>query len=208
MLNSRERMTGGKPRTILLMTWRVWLPTLLWCQFFLAEYLVSGSWRGAYSYRDDQISELGVKHCVNGGCNTSYWLMDISFVLVGMGLLFWAHPLWKAVETRSQAALFLAAGLGAVVGGAFPENNNWLIHSLGADVFCIFAPIGALFLCARCWHRLEHEPLRDACPIDCLYRLLHCIHPGRKVVDQYRSAGKGDSVSGGRCDARRIMVSR
>ena len=136
------------------MTWRVWLPTLLWCQFFLAEYLVSGSWRGAYSYRDDQISELGVKHCVNGGCNTSYWLMDISFVLVGMGLLFWAHPLWKAVETRSQAALFLAAGLGAVVGGAFPENNNWLIHYLGADVFCIFAPIGALFLCARCWHRL------------------------------------------------------
>jgi hypothetical protein len=134
--------------------WRVWLPAILFTQLVVVEYLVGGSWRGAYSYRENFISQLGVRYCADGSCNTSYPLLNASLLLVGVGLAVLAHTLWRGAQTRGAAVLFAWAAIGTVVAGVCPEDRIWAIHSAGADLFFIFAPVGVLTFAVYCWERL------------------------------------------------------
>lgn len=146
--------TAREDDAVITVSWRVWLPALLFAQLLLVEYLVSGSWRGAYSYRDNFISQLGVRFCADGACNTSYWLLNVSIGLVGAGLAIVAHTLWRNARTHSAAVLFAVAAAGAVVAGACPEDRSWAVHAAGADLFFIFAPIGVLTFASSCRDRL------------------------------------------------------
>ncbi len=125
-------------------SWTERLPQVfIWgaLQFFLCEFLVAGSWRGDYSYNRNLISDLGVPYCGSQGttpCSTSWALMDVSMVLVGIS--FVAAAVWvRRLSQPMTGAIFLgASGVGAVVVGLVPSNANWEVHSLGASVFLLF----------------------------------------------------------------------
>jgi hypothetical membrane protein len=134
--------------------WLAWVSTVLWCQLFLVEYLVSGSWRGQYSYRNNYISELGVMYCAGDSCSVSFPLLNLSMVLVGIGTALWGVVLWRNPQTRNCAVLLLVASVGAVISGAIPTNINWPWHSGGADAFFMFAPTAVLSLCVFDWRTL------------------------------------------------------
>jgi hypothetical membrane protein len=133
------------------LSWRLWLPVLLWLQLPLVEYLVSGSWRGQYSYRTNYISQLGVQQCSEGACNSAYWLLNVSLVLVGVGGAILVQTLWRAAHTRAPAVLFALASVGVIVAGACPENVIRSVHSGGAEMFFIFAPAGVLVMAVHSW---------------------------------------------------------
>lgn len=134
--------------------WRVWLPVVLWVQLPLVEYLVSGSWRGQYSYRTNYISQLGVQQCSEGTCNSSYWLLNVSLVLVGLGVAIFVQTLWRSPHTRAAAVLFALAAVGVIVAGACPENVIRSVHNGGAQAFFFFAPAGVLVMAVHSWYRV------------------------------------------------------
>jgi hypothetical membrane protein len=137
MLRAKNTMTERVPRILIVAA----------LQYFLCEFLVAGSWRGNYSYRDNFISDLGVPYCGLHGtepCSTSSVLMTLSFITFGAAFLVaagWAHP---ALTPPVDAFFLTAAGIGAVVVGLVPSNANWPVHSLAASLFLIFGSCSAL----------------------------------------------------------------
>jgi hypothetical membrane protein len=117
-------------------------------QFFLCEFLVAGSWRGAYSYTQNFISDLGVPYCGPHGntpCSTSSVLLTVSFIVVGGSLLVAALWIRAAASTPPVASVFMGiAGIGAVIVGVVHSNANWPLHSLGASLLLIFGSCAAL----------------------------------------------------------------
>lgn len=124
--------------------WSERLPqVLMWAslQFFLCEFLVAGSWRGDYSYTRNLISDLGVPYCGSQGtepCSTSWALMNVSFVLVGVALVVAAVWVRRPTQPPAGAVFLGASGVGAVLVGLVPSNANWPVHSLGASLFFLF----------------------------------------------------------------------
>jgi hypothetical membrane protein len=76
--------------------------------------------------------------------------MNASFILLGLtifagGLL--THELRRPGRARQIArACMVVAGLGGVLVGVFPENDNLRLHSLGAAGYFLFANPGLLML--------------------------------------------------------------
>jgi beta-glucanase (GH16 family)/hypothetical membrane protein len=117
-------------------------------QFFVVEYLVSGSWHGDYSYAQNFISDLGLPYCGPTGsapCSTSSALMNVSFVVLGCALLLAAESVNPMGTTPSVGRVFMAmAGIGGVVVGMVPSNSDWPLHSFGASLVMIFGGLSAL----------------------------------------------------------------
>jgi hypothetical membrane protein len=92
------------------------------------------------------ISDLGETSCGGYGsppiCSPRWWLMDyVGFLLLGLvmvvgsGLLY--HEFTDRVPRERRGAMFgfslmALAGLGAILVGFFPENNNRTMHIIGA----------------------------------------------------------------------------
>jgi beta-glucanase (GH16 family)/hypothetical membrane protein len=116
---------------------------LIWAvlQLFVCEFLVTGSWRGDYSYSHNLISDLGVPYCGSQGtepCSTSWALMNGSIVLVGVALLVAAVWVRRPSQPRAGTVFLAASGIGAVVVGLVPSNSSWPFHALGASLFFLF----------------------------------------------------------------------
>ncbi|MDI9927135.1 MULTISPECIES: DUF998 domain-containing protein [unclassified Rhodococcus (in: high G+C Gram-positive bacteria)] len=115
-------------------------------QFVLVEYIVSATWRGLYSYRNNYISELGVPFCGPTGnwpCSQLYVLLNASMVLFGVAIAAVGASWYivRRIDGRA-ASFFLVAGAGATTAGVINQGVNYPIHSFGATAFFIFGNFG------------------------------------------------------------------
>lgn len=130
-------------------------------QFVLVEYIVSATWRGLYSYRNNFISELGISFCGpvgNWPCSRLYVLMNASIVLTGVALIA-AGASWFAIRRidARAAAFFIVAGSGGVVAGAVNQGVNYPIHSFGATALFLF---GSFALVIAGGHHTLRRPIQ------------------------------------------------
>jgi hypothetical membrane protein len=110
---------------------------LLCFQFFLGEQIARLGWTGHYSMARNYISDLGAVRCdVSSGCSSLHWVMNGSFMLQGLLIVFGAvlvRGFFPAKLVYQIAlALFVIAGLGVLEVGAVPEDVNFRLHLLGA----------------------------------------------------------------------------
>jgi hypothetical membrane protein len=146
-------------------------------QFFLAEAIVIAAWAGPlpYSRSLNLISDLGALHCgVYDGrdvCSPLHLVMNVSFVLQGLGMLTGAvllsgavfrvaakpvlpaageHPFWVTL-TRILIAL---SGVGIMMVGLVPEDLDSPLHYLGAAAFFVAGGLSLLAI-AWSWHRVS-----------------------------------------------------
>ncbi|MDV8023466.1 DUF998 domain-containing protein [Rhodococcus sp. IEGM 1330] len=115
-------------------------------QFVLVEYIVSATWRGLYSYRNNYISELGVPFCGPTGnwpCSQLYVLLNASMVLFGVAIAAVGGSWYivRRIDGRA-ASFFIVAGAGAITAGVVNQGVNYPIHSFGATAFFVFGNFG------------------------------------------------------------------
>ncbi|AJW40901.1 DUF998 domain-containing protein [Rhodococcus sp. 15-725-2-2b] len=115
-------------------------------QFVLVEYIVSATWRGLYSYRNNYISELGIPFCGPTGnwpCSELYVLLNASMVLFGVAIAAVGGSWYivRRIDGRA-ASFFVVAGAGAITAGVVNQGVNYPIHSFGATVFFVFGNFG------------------------------------------------------------------
>jgi hypothetical membrane protein len=128
-------------------------------QFFLAQIWVALAWTTPFSLTRNFISDLGATRCAVFSsethlyvCSPRYLLMNTSFIVLGLtifagGLL--THELRRPGLARELArACMVVAGLGGMLVGVFPENENLRLHSLGAAGYFLFANPGLIMLAA------------------------------------------------------------
>src|SRR4029078_4935380 len=121
------------------------LAWLLAAQFFVAQVAVASAWTMPFSLKTRFISDLGNTACgpyPNPSsvivCSPWHAGMNASFIVVGITMAAGALLARSAFETgwgRSLAvALFVAAVVGVLLVGVYPENENITIHSIGAAI--------------------------------------------------------------------------
>jgi hypothetical membrane protein len=151
-------------------------------QYFVAETAVIGGWAGPQPYdrRTGFISDLGAVHCgIFDGrnvCSPLHWLMNVSFVVQGLGMLLGALLLTSGllcVAARAGArvqpghgkpwlaALWVrilagTAGAGTMIVGLVPEDVGSGWHYTGALMYFIAGALAVLVLGAL-W--LRQTPL-------------------------------------------------
>ncbi|UKA63617.1 hypothetical protein [Arthrobacter sp. FW306-04-A] len=153
-------------------------------QYFVAESAVIEAWRGpeAYDRRTGFISDLGAIKCGiyehRDICSPLHLLMNASFVVQGLGMLFGALLLSSAllciaarpgVRIQQGAAYRKAwtsavgirvltgfSGLGTVIVGCVPEDLRSPLHLVGALMFFVGGAF-ALLLLGLLW--LPHTPM-------------------------------------------------
>jgi hypothetical membrane protein len=116
---------------------------LLCLQFFIAEQIARMGWTGHYSMRHDYISDLGATG------SSLHWVMNGSFVLQGLLILFGAVLLHRLLP-RVAVALLAIAGLGVLVVGLVPEDTNARLHLQGAAAHFLGGNL-AIILLAKHW---------------------------------------------------------
>jgi hypothetical membrane protein len=129
-------------------TLTVWFGALAWllaAQFFVAQVAVAAAWTIPFSVKTRFISDLGNTACgpyPNPSsvivCSPWHAGMNASFIIVGITMAagaILARSAFTAGWRQSLAvALFVAAGLGVLMVGVYPENVNITIHSIGAGM--------------------------------------------------------------------------
>jgi hypothetical membrane protein len=141
-------------------------------QYFVAETAVIGGWAGPqpYSRRTGYISDLGALHCgIFDGrdvCSPLHWLMNLSFVVQGLGMLLGALLLSSgllcvaarpgATVHRGRRKPWLAAlwvrllagtaGAGTMIVGLVPEDLGSAWHYTGALMYFIAGSLAVLVL--------------------------------------------------------------
>ena len=126
-------------RRVRLGAW-CWIASL---QFFVVQWIVQRAWTTPYSLRTNYISDLGNTACapfppdsVAYVCSPWHALMNASFVITGVTIVLGSVLLavaLRAPRARVAAlALLVAAGIGFVLVGLFPENVDFPPHRLGA----------------------------------------------------------------------------
>jgi hypothetical membrane protein len=109
---------------------------LLAMQFFLAQAIAQSAWRTPYSLTRNVISDLGRTSCGDAACSPLHGVMNGSFVIVGLTMALGAvlaRGAFIAGWRRTFAVLlFIAAGLGVVMVGVYPENEQAGRHVAGA----------------------------------------------------------------------------
>lgn len=125
----------------------VWVAVLI-C--LLAQIATEWAMRTPYNPLVDAVSDLGQTTCTARFCSPWYWMVDTSFVLLGLCLagggwlthvsaprLCWVS--WVATVALS------VGGAGMVVVGLFPENVHFWVHVAGAAVGLVGGNVGAAF---------------------------------------------------------------
>jgi len=119
------------------------LAWVLAVQFFVAQLVVTSAWTAPFSLRTRTISDLGNTACgpshrprSAGACSPRHAVMNASFVIVGVtmavGALLTRHAFAPGAAGTIAAALFVAAGVGVILVGRYPENENATNHLIGA----------------------------------------------------------------------------
>ena len=121
----------------------IFVAAALW---FLIQIIVAWVFSPSYSLVSNTISDLGETSCRgsygNGMCSPRWWLMDyIGFLLLGLvmvvGSALLYHEFTERVPRERRTAmigfgLMAVGGIGAILVGFFPENENRTMHIIGA----------------------------------------------------------------------------
>ncbi len=121
----------------------VFTAAALW---FFIQIVVAWVFSPSYSLVSNTISDLGETSCRgsygNGMCSPRWWLMDyVGFLLLGLvmavGSILLYHEFTHRTPRERYAAmigfgLMALGGLGAILVGFFPENENGTMHIIGA----------------------------------------------------------------------------
>ena len=121
------------------------LAWLLAAQFFVAQVAVASAWTMPFSVKTRFISDLGNTACGPYPsplsvivCSPWHAGMNASFIIVGITMAagaILARSAFRAGWRRSLAvALFVAAGVGVLMVGVYPEDENIMNHSIGAGI--------------------------------------------------------------------------
>lgn len=127
-----------------------WILTL---HYFVVQVIVALAWQRPYSLARNAISDLGNSVCAPYHdeyiCSPLFWLMNASFILLGLLQAVGALLLWRAHTSRlvrSGLVMLVLAGIGTIIVGLFPENTVGPMHLLGAVLPFVFGNIG-IVLC-------------------------------------------------------------
>ena len=94
-------------------------------QFFVAEQVARSGWPGPYSMTRDYISDQGSAR------SPLHWVMNGSFVLQGLLIFFGAMLVRRCFPSRTIFLLAIA-GIGVLLVGLIPEDQNIQLHLWGA----------------------------------------------------------------------------
>ena len=123
-------------------------------QYFLAQVLVASRWSQPYSVVRNTISDLGNTACRPYGgrfvCSPLHGVMNASFIVLGVVMVLGSVLVRRRVSAGPAAtaglALMVAAGMGVVLVGAFPENSVPALHGTGAGLFFVLGNAGLIIL--------------------------------------------------------------
>lgn len=118
--------------------------------YFVAEWVVSASWRGYYGYRDNPVGPLGVKYCGAQGdlpCSAIYPVMDIALIVTGLAIVAVALS-WvvRGIAGPPHGLLLTAAGIGLAGSGIFTEQFRYPLYAAAITVFLVLGPVGILLV--------------------------------------------------------------
>jgi hypothetical membrane protein len=128
--------------------------------YFVIQIIVAWVFIPSYSLVSNSISDLGETSCGGYGspgmCSPRWWLMDYAgffllglIMVIGSALLY--HEFTDRVPRERLAAmigfsLMALAGLGSIIVGFFPENENRSMHILGAFLAIAIGNVAILVL--------------------------------------------------------------
>ena len=122
------------------------LGSIIWIlavQFFIAQAVVQSAWKTPFSLKQNFISDLGNTTCGpypldsnSYVCSPWHAWMNASFVLLGLIILsgvVLGRSAFPAGWTSGIGLVVLSvAGVGIILVGVFPENENIALHRVGA----------------------------------------------------------------------------
>jgi hypothetical membrane protein len=130
--------------------------------YFLIQIVVAWVFMPSYSVVSNSISDLGESSCGGYGsppiCSPRWWLMDYvgflllgSIMVIGSALLY--HEFTRSVPRERRAAMYgfglmALGGLGSILVGLFPENENRIMHIVGAFLAIAIGNVAILILAA------------------------------------------------------------
>jgi hypothetical membrane protein len=128
--------------------------------YFLIQLIVAWVFIPSYSLVSNSISDLGVTTCGSYGspaiCSPRWWLMDyVGFLVLGLvmvvGSALLYHEFTERVPRERRAAMFgfgliALGGLGSILVGFFPENENRTMHVIGAFLAIAIGNVAILVL--------------------------------------------------------------
>lgn len=128
--------------------------------YFVVQIIVAWVFIPSYSLVTNSISDLGETSCRGYGspaiCSPRWWLMNYAgfFVLglvmiIGSALLY--HEFTERAPRERRAAMFgftlmALGGLGSILVGFFPENENRTMHIVGAFLAIAIGNLAILVL--------------------------------------------------------------
>ncbi len=129
----------------------LWIASL---QYYVAQILVATAWPQPYSWKNNYISDLGNTVCGTFEgvytCSPLYVLMNLSFVLFGLTIIFGALllkvQLAKNKGSHIAYMLMILSGIGTVMVGVFPENSISLLHIAGAFLALVIGNISVVLI--------------------------------------------------------------
>jgi len=128
--------------------------------YFVIQIIVAWVFIPSYSLVTNSISDLGETSCGGYGspgmCSPRWWLMDYAgFFLLGLimviGSILLYHEFTQRAPRERRAAmlgfgLMALAGLGSILVGFFPENENRTMHIIGAFLAIAIGNVAILVL--------------------------------------------------------------
>lgn len=128
--------------------------------YFVVQLIAAWVFVPSYSLVSNSISDLGETSCGGYGspgmCSPRWWLMDYAgFLLLGLIMLIGSALLYHEFTDRGPRerraamigfSLMALAGLGSILVGFFPENENRTMHILGAFLAIAIGNVAILVL--------------------------------------------------------------
>jgi hypothetical membrane protein len=128
--------------------------------YFVVQIIAAWVFTPSYSLVSNSISDLGETSCGGysspGICSPRWWLMNYAgFLVLGLIMVIGSALLYHEFTERSpqerRAAMFgfalmALAGLGSILVGFFPENENRTMHILGAFLAIAIGNVAILVL--------------------------------------------------------------
>jgi hypothetical membrane protein len=144
---------SAKPDRVFYTGAILWIVSI---QYYITQILVAAAWSPAnpYSWAYHTISDLASTQCGPYGerlvCSPLAAFMNVSFILLGVTQALGAVLLWRSIGdnriTKAGLSGLVAAGLGTIVVGCFPENTISSLHIIGAALPFVFGNLGMVLV--------------------------------------------------------------
>ncbi|MEV4569426.1 DUF998 domain-containing protein [Nonomuraea sp. NPDC049419] len=118
-----------------------WLSCL---QVFAVDFVVQAEWVAPYPVSEGYLSDLGNTACGPTACSPRHALMNGSFLVLGLLLVAGLLLASGARGGRAGRVMVALAGLGWILVGLAPENENMLLHLIGALLIFVCGNVGMI----------------------------------------------------------------